>query len=274
MVEKIRNSAARRATIQRQLVLDGAVTVEALSRSLGVSEATIRRDLTRMESDGAIRRTHGGAIIEAPRGADQAFAVREQLDAGAKRAIARSALSLIEADQTLLMNDGSTLLALAREIVAARQPLTVATAGVNIATYLSECAEITAYLLGGRVRHQALGTSGGFAESMLRFFNADLAFIAAEGISIEVGLTYSYEVDASLARLMQGQASKTVVLATARKLGQRDRITAFPAAQIDVLVTDCQEPTTLTPFEKAGIEVIPILAEDDDANVIRSLGAG
>lgn len=271
MVEKIRNSATRRLSIQRQLLLEGTVTVEGLSHDLGVSEATIRRDLTVLESDGLVRRTHGGAMIQAARGADQAFALREQLDTSAKRTIARRALALIEPDQTLLMNDGSTILALARELVAAGVPQTVATPGVNVATYLSECPEITAYLLGGRVRHKTLATAGSFAEAMLQAINADFAFIAAEGVSATEGLTYSYEFDANLARLMRRQASTTVVLATARKLAQRDRITAFAPGDIDVLVTDCRDPETLEPLAAAGIDVISAREEDDPTHSARHL---
>ena len=224
----VRNTAGRRLEIQRRLLVEGAVTVEALSRDLGVSEATVRRDLTILSEEGSVRRTHGGAVIEAPRGADQAFALRERLDPDAKRLIARSALSLVDPDQTLFMNDGSTVLALARELVAERVALTIVTPGVNIATYLSENPAVTAYLLGGRVRHRTLGTSGGFAEEMLATFNADIAFIAAEGFSVRDGLSFSYESDARIARLMSQRATRTVVLATSRKLDQRDRIVACP----------------------------------------------
>ncbi len=252
----VRNTAGRRLEIQRRLLLEGSVTVEALSRDLGVSEATIRRDLTILSEEGSVRRTHGGAVIEAPRGADQAFALREQLDADAKRLIARSALALVDPDQTLFMNDGSTVLALARELVAERIALTVVTPGVNIATYLSENPSVTAYLLGGRVRHRTLGTSGGFAEEMLATFNADIAFIAAEGFSVRDGLTFSYESDARLARLMSERATRSVVLATSRKLNQRDRIVALPAVAVDVLITDCSDRERLAGFSSSGIEVI------------------
>lgn len=252
----VRNTAGRRLEIQRRLLLEGSVTVEALSRDLGVSEATIRRDLTILSEEGSVRRTHGGAVIEAPRGADQAFALRKQLDADAKRLIARSALALVDPDQTLFMNDGSTVLALARELVAERIALTVVTPGVNIATYLSENPSVTAYLLGGRVRHRTLGTSGGFAEEMLATFNADIAFIAAEGFSVRDGLTFSYESDARLARLMSERATRSVVLATSRKLNQRDRIVALPAVAVDVLITDCSDRERLAGFSSSGIEVI------------------
>ncbi len=256
MSTKTRNTAARRMTIQRQILLDGTVSVEALARDLDVSDVTIRRDLSAMENDGSVRRTHGGAIIEARRGADQAFALREQIDADAKRSIARRALDLISPGQTLLVNDGSTVLALMKELIAAQLPATVATPGLNIATLLSENSLITAYLLGGQVRHHTLSTSGGFTENMLRAFNADTAFIAAEGLSAREGLTYSYENDANIARQMHEQAARTIVLATERKLGRRDRITALASVDIDTLVTDSRDPVTLQPLRDMGIEVI------------------
>lgn len=256
MTPRGRHPAGRRQAIQRKLLLDGTATVEVLALDLAVSVATIRRDLAQMEEEGMIRRTHGGAVIRAPRGADQAFGMREQIDSEAKRAIARAAATLLEADQTILMNDGSTVLALAREMVAAQMPLTVATPGVNVATALSENAHINAYLLGGRVRHQTLGTSGHYAEEMLRSFNADIAFIAAEGFSQAEGLTFSYEADASLARLMRERATTAVVLATTRKLRQRDRITALDPGRIDMLVTDCDDAPLLASIAATGIRIL------------------
>ena len=183
----------RHAAIQRQLLMDGTVSVDSLARKLGVSVATIRRDLTTLDKSGAVLRTHGGATIPEPRGVDQAFALREQIDIDGKRFIARVAVGLIEADQTLFMNDGSTMLALAYEIVASDMALTVFTNGVNIATTLSENPKIVTYLAGGLVRHRTFGTTGDFAEQMLTTINADVAFIATEGFSIAEGLTHSYE---------------------------------------------------------------------------------
>lgn len=264
MDESTRNAAARRLAIQRQLLLDGTASVEALARKLGVSVATIRRDLNAMDEEGVIRRTHGGAISQRTRGADQAFAMREQVDAPAKRAIAEAALQWLRSDQTVLMNDGSTLLALAHEMVASDHALTVITAGVNIATALAERNSIAAYLLGGRVRHLTLGTSGTFAERMLKEFNADLAVISAEGVSAEKGITFSYEADASLAGLMMERAARTIVLATARKLENVDRITAFPISGVHVLITDSTEAATLQRFSDQGVEVVQAVPDAED----------
>ncbi len=251
-------------------MLDGTVSVERLAQDLAVSVATIRRDLTSMEVSGTIRRTHGGAVIQSLRGADQAFAVRQELDVEAKKNIARTAVEMIRADQTLLLNDGSTLLAFARELAVLPIPLTVATVGVNIASCLSENSNMVTYLIGGLVRHKTLATSGAFAEEMLKAINADTAFIAAEGITVREGLTYSYETDAHLARLLRKQSTQTVVLATARKLRQRDRITAFAASSIDILITDCEDQDTVASFEDVGVKVVQAKPDAGTSNVVRS----
>lgn len=256
MTDKTKKLANRHVLIRRQLLVDGVVNVESLAQTLNVSVATIRRDLSILEDEGSVRRTHGGATDPHLRGGDQEFAQREQIDSDAKRLIARAALELIEHDQTLFMNDGSTLLALARELVLSDLSLTVATSGVNIATALSENPEISTYLAGGLVRHKTRGTTGDFVEQMLSSINADVAFISAEGFSVEEGLTYSYEVDAKIARVMYTKAKSSVILATNRKIGQRDRITAVPASAIDVLITNNLDQSEIRTFQDLGIKVI------------------
>jgi DeoR family transcriptional regulator of aga operon len=77
-------------------------------------------------------------------------------------------------------------------------------------------------------------------------------------------LTYSYETDATLARLMSERASRTVVLATARKLNQRDRITALPVGAVDILITDSDAPDVLAAYQDAGVEVITAEPRDDE----------
>lgn len=267
-MKKNKTQAFRHAEIRRRLLLDGTVSVEYLVNEFEVSVATIRRDLTILEEQGLARRTHGGAENPSKHGADQEFAQREQIDSESKSLIAEAALKLVTPDQTLFMNDGSTVLALARELVASAMSLTVVTPGVNIATTLSENTSISAYLAGGLVRHRTLGTIGDFAEQMLSVINADIAFVAAEGFSVRDGLTYSYEADAKIARIMHSKSTKIVILATERKLNQRDRITAIQATDVDILITDCQDEEKLSLFRSAGISVI--IAQPSHLTIVNS----
>jgi len=257
MIQKrFRNPASRREKIQRQLLQSGTISVHELVNNLGVSAATIRRDLTLLDHEGTIQRTHGGAVASPARGADQKFYLREQIDIDAKRLIASAAYQSIIPEQTIFMNDGSTIMALARELLASKHKLVIATPGVNIATTLSENTLITVYLAGGIVRHRTLGTSGNFANQMLKAINADIAFLSPDGFSAQNGVTFSYEADSVLAKTMHHNASKTIVLATSQKLNTRDRITAIEAEKIDVLITDCTNEKLIKELELLDISII------------------
>lgn len=257
----------RRNTIRNRLTLRGSIRVEELARELDVSIATVRRDLAILEHEGFVQRTHGGAMVDTPRGADQAFSLRELTDQTAKRAIARAAAGLLHDERTLFLNDGTTMLALARELVTRDGSLTVATCGINIASTLSENANIQAFLTGGLVRHKTLGTTGGFVEQMLSVMWADIAFIAAESLDARDGMTFSHEEDARIAAMMSKRAGKTVALVTARKLSAHDVFTAVKPGQIDLLITDCDEASILAPFEVAGVKVLIARTEASGAEI-------
>lgn len=246
----------RRNAIRSRLLVSGSLRVEELAKELDVSVATVRRDLVILEEEGFVHRTHGGAMVDTPRGADQAFSLRENTDQAAKRAIARAAAGLINAERTFFLNDGSTVLALARELVTLDTQMTVATCGINIATTLSENPKIQTFLAGGVVRHRTMGTTGGFVDQMLSVLHVDIAFIAAESVNVKDGMTYSYEEDARIARKMSERAEKTVALATTRKLMAHDCFTGFGPERIDLLITDCSKPSIVKPFEQAGIKVL------------------
>lgn len=246
----------RRAEIKNRLLIDGSLSVEALASELDVSVATIRRDLTVLEDTGFVQRTHGGAMVGTPQGADIAFSLREQTDREAKRFMARTAIGLIDTESTFFLNDGSTMLALARELAVLDLHMTVVSCGINVATTLSENPSIRTYLTGGEVRHRTLGTTGNFVDHMLSEVHADIAFIAAESVCANEGMTFSYEEDAVIARKMNERASRTVAMATARKLTGWDRFTALRPNVIDQLITDCEDPSILRPFTDAGIEVL------------------
>lgn len=257
----------RRNTIRNHLTLRGSIRVEELAKDLGVSIATVRRDLAILEHEGFVQRTHGGAIVDTPRGADQAFSLRELTDQPAKRSIARAAAGLLNDERTVFLNDGTTVLALARELVTRDVQMTVATCGINIASTLSENANINTFLTGGLVRHKTLGTTGGFVEQMLSGMWADVAFIAAEGLDAVDGMTFSHEEDARIAAMMSKRAGKTVALATARKLSTHDFFTGVTPAQIDLLISDCEDEVVLAPFVAAGIKILISRTETTGAEI-------
>ncbi len=257
MLKRARNPAARRRAIQRELVVPRPLSVEELSRHFDASPATIRRDLVALEKQGVLQRSHGGAVVPFVRPAEQALAVREHQDVEAKRMIARAVLGLLESGQTIFLNDGSTAMAVARELITCRLDLFVATPGVNVATILAQCPTITVCLLGGYVRADSLGTVGHFAEEMIDRINANLAFIAPDALAVAAGITFSDGGDAAIARKMMAKAGRSVIIATARKLGRTERIAAGPVEAAQCLITDDAAPVyDRAAFRKAGLDVV------------------
>jgi DeoR/GlpR family transcriptional regulator of sugar metabolism len=212
-----------------------------------------------------VERTHGGAAVPVERPAEQAFAVREAQEIEAKRAIAAAAVALLEPGSTVFLNDGSTVMSLAREIVARRLRLFVATPALNVATRLAESAAVTACLLGGFVRETSLATWGPFAERMLEQINADLALLSPDGFSLRHGLSFAQAEDAAIARKMMQQASRCVALVTGSKLSRVGRISAAPATAVQTLVTDRIEPALRERLEARGIAVVVAEAASDAA---------
>lgn len=256
MALRPRNPAARRRAIQRELTVRGVVSVEELCRLLDSSPATVRRDLDALEEEGVLKRTYGGAALPRERPAEQAFAVREQQDVAAKLAIAAAAMRLILPGMTLFLNDGTTVMSLAREIVASKLEVFVATPAFNVAAKLAESPAVTVCLLGGFVRQTSLATSGPFAEAMAGQINADLALLSPDGFSPEKGLAFAHAHDASLARRMVEQAQRTVALVAGAKFARSGRIVGAATDAIDAVITDAIDGEQAEKLRRLGVEVI------------------
>jgi DeoR/GlpR family transcriptional regulator of sugar metabolism len=256
MVSKRRNPIARRRAIERALTASGALSVEELCQKFGASSATIRRDLAVLEREDLIERGFGGAAIRAQRLAEQVFAVREEQDVEAKKVIAAAALRLIEPGSTIFMNDGSTVMNVAREIIAAGIEVFVATPAVNVAMMLSEGASTTVCLLGGFLGRSSLATSGPFAEAMIDQINADLAVISVDGFNMRQGITFSNALDAVIARKMIERARRTAVLVTSAKFQILGRYSAVAGADTNVLISESIDAVLAGSMRAVGIEVI------------------
>ena len=253
-----RNPAQRQGEIKRLLLARGALSVDELCTLVSASPATIRRDLAYLQDQLGIARTHGGAAVQGLRPAEQDFAAREAQDVEEKRAIAEAALALIEPGSTIFMNDGSSIMAIAKAIVASGIELFVATPAVNIATTLSENPKATVCLLGGFLRQTSLATSGPFAEAMAAQINADLALISPDGLTAEGGVTFTHAGDAALARCMSDKARRTIAIATGAKLRRAERIGALPLSSVGEIITGCKDDVLLQSLRKRGVKVTQV----------------
>ena len=195
---------------------EGSFPVEELASALGVSPATVRRDLGLLRNEGRITRTYGGAVLGTA-SAELSVRQRELSNAAEKDAIARVAVELVEPGQVLLLDAGSTTERLAR-LLRTVSGLTVFTNGVATLTTLLEYGDTEVVVLGGRVRRINQTISGATADQMVRGLYADVAFIGADAVDPVRGIASRTFEQATLKTLMADHARRVVVVADSTKL--------------------------------------------------------
>jgi DeoR/GlpR family transcriptional regulator of sugar metabolism len=235
-------SAGRGELILRELLRNGQVSVDSLAKRFNVSAATIRRDLTELEGQGLLRRNHGGAVPVAPMLYEafrhvSSFQEQEQECVAEKRRIGLMAASLIVDGEIIAIGAGTTTTQVARSI-RHRKGITVLTNAVNIAMELSHLPDIKVCITGGYLSGDWFAMVGDMAQRNVSETFVDKVFIGVDGIHPEHGLTTNYPDQAAIHRTMMRQARQRIVVADHRKIGIIGTSLIWPAAEIDVLVTD------------------------------------
>jgi len=230
---------SRLTQIQRLLETDDVVTIGQLVEHLGVSEATVRRDLDALQRSGVIKRTHGGAI-SAPLH-ELPYPVRGSCCVQEKRAIARAAASLVEAGDTLFVGGGSTTLHFAAQLVDA--DVTVVTNSLPVATELSRGRRGQVIVIGGTLRTPEQSMVGPRAVEAIRSYRAGIAFLGAPALDSQHGFTADGDVEAATDLAFIDNAQRCVILADHTKMGRVSTTHVVPLTAIDMVVTDTGAPT-------------------------------
>lgn len=248
------NGVARRAKMLELLAAHGSLSVEEFAASLHVTESTVRRDLQRLATGGAITRTLGGAILPAPGSSEQTLAQRAQESRAEKDAIGRLCASFVENGETVLLDAGTTTGRVAASL-RDRERLTVITSGVTSLLELAMATDIEVILLGGKLRHISQGLVGAMTDLTLTRITADRVFLGADAIHAQLGICEADLEQTRTKELMAQRGRQVYVVADSSKLGE----SPFDAwAQIGnyTLVTDWRATAAqIEPFEQAGITV-------------------
>ena len=241
--------------ILEQVGSTGRVDVAALAERLGVSGATVRRDLQALSRSQLLVRTHGGAVSQASE--DEVPAqVKAVLRQPEKRRIARAAAALVGEGAVVGLTGGSTTLELAR-VLQARRGLTVVTNSIDVASELAGRPGIRLVMIGGIVR-RSRELVGPAAETMLANYHLDLAFIGVDGLSAEGCTTYD-EMEATTDAAFLAQARRRLVVADSSKIGRVTFARISPLSGLTDLVTDrSAPPDALEPIRQAGVAVIAV----------------
>jgi DeoR/GlpR family transcriptional regulator of sugar metabolism len=229
-------------------------SLEELSEHVEASVSTVRRDLTALEESGAVRRTHGGARILAPRTDEFAFSARDTHQLTEKEAIGRACAALIGANQSVILDAGTTVYHAARHLE--QKAPQIVTNSLPVANLFASANQVEVILAGG-VLYPRLGVVVGpmTVEAFTRM-RADVAVMSAGGITLE-GVTNSHALLIDIQRAMLKSAQKIIFCLDHSKFGRQSVSPLCGLDLIDVVVTDSQAPAELVAGLRArGVEVV------------------
>jgi DeoR/GlpR family transcriptional regulator of sugar metabolism len=246
------------------LAAEGQVQVDHAAQVLGVSTATIRRDLDDLARQQMLARIRGGAVA---RGVTYDLPLRYKSERypSEKQRIGELAAKLVQPGQVVGLNGGTTTTEVARALaMRADLPaangapaMTVVTNALNIATELAVRQHIKIVVTGGVARPQSYELTGPLATGVLEQVSIDLAFLGVDAIDPSAGAMAQNESEASINRLMARQAAKVIVVADSSKVGRRAFARICSPGEIDVLVTDTGlGEEAIASFADAGIDVM------------------
>lgn len=230
----------RRRKIISLLEEKSSVEVPELSKIFNVTEETVRRDLEKLETDGMLRRTHGGAVASDSINLDLPLKVREITNIEGKRAIGIKVSQYIKDGDTIMLDSSSTALQVA-ERIKDKKKITVITNSVNIVTALANAKECSIISTGGILRESSMSFVGHLTESSIKNYNVDKAIISCHGIDMKKGITDSNEMEAEVKKAMLQAAEEAFLMVDYTKFNKVSFIKMLKIDSINTIFTD-REP--------------------------------
>lgn len=227
--------AQRRDELLHLLRTEGRVVAKDVAARLGLSEDSVRRDLRELAAAGLCQRVYGGALPVSPAVVD--YAGRRTVAVENKDRVARRAAALVEPGMTVILDGGTTALAVARALppdLAA----TVVTHSPTVAAALAEHPTVEVLVLGGRLFKHSVVTSGSMLAEAAAGVSADVFLLGVTGVHAQTGLTTGDAEEAATKRTLASRAGDTYVLASAEKIGAASPFRVLPLAEVTGIVTD------------------------------------
>lgn len=235
----------------------GSIRVTELSELCNVTEETIRRDLDRLETEGKLMRSHGGAVSTKEPQTETPYFVRETTNAEQKRSIARQAIQYINERDTIILDASSTAWYMAQ--IMPDFPLTVLTNSIKVAMELSTKEKVQVISTGGLLTPRSLSYVGPLAERSLNMYHVDKAFISCKGVHNQRGISESNEQQALIKHKMISISDQVYILADYSKFGVQAFTHVAPISDIDCIITDDQtDRAAIVELRELNVEVIQL----------------
>jgi len=247
-------AAQRRELLLARLDRDGRLVARDLASEWGITEDSIRRDLRELAAAGLCQRVYGGALPVSPAVAD--YATRTAVATDSKRRVAAAAAGLVRPGATVLLDGGTTALAVARALPPDLRA-TVVTHSPTVAAALVDHPTVEVYVLGGRLFKHSAVTCGAAAAEAARGVQADVFLLGVTGVHPQAGLTTGDPDEAAMKRTLAGRAADTYVLASSEKIGAASAFTVLPFTAVTAIITDAPaDHPVLLELQRSGTAVI------------------
>ncbi len=246
----------RRREILARLGIDGKVIVSELARDFDVTEETIRRDLERLDKEGLVSKTYGGAVSKQNSALDLPYNIRETVNVAEKQKIADRVEELIRDGERIMLDSSSTALYVVKKLKN-KKGLTVITNSVKILLEIADKSDWTVLSTGGMLKKGGLSLTGSSAEKMIGSYHVDTAICSCRGLDMELGVTDSNENDCLIKQAMFASAERRILVIDETKFDRKSFVKVCGAHQVDLLVTNAQPTETWQSFcNEKNIQVI------------------
>ena len=246
----------RQKQILSLLSQQGRLSVAEIVSQFSISEATARRDLETLASQGKAQRVHGGVLALEQAPPELPILEREQEQAEEKARIGQAAARLVMNHETVFLGSGTTVLEIARNL-RDHKNLTVITNSLPVLNMLAGVEEITVVSLGGMLRESELSFIGHITEQSLGEVRADKVFMGTRGVSLEHGLTNDYLQETLTDRLIMKSGSQVIIVADHTKVNRVSTVLLAPLKRMRTLVTDSRvNRRFVQALRRQGIQVI------------------
>lgn len=250
------NLTERKKQILDMLHENGRVFVSELSEMFGISEVSIRNDLADLEKQGLLSRVYGGAVSAYDPYYNMSLAQRSNTNREEKEKIAQKVADLIQDNQSVMMNAGTTTLAVMKKLTG-KKNINIVTNSIVLALEGAKHPNLHITLLGGEVNSEYQFVYGTLTLSQLDDYSADLLILSADGIDSKRGITTYYEKEADICRKMIRQSKNVIAALDYTKIGKITYRKIADTGKIDAIVTNKLAPDNkIDAIRKQNVKVI------------------
>ena len=246
----------RRREILARLSVDGKVIVSELAKDFDVTEETIRRDLERLDKEGLVSKTYGGAVSKQNPALDLPYNIREGVNVLQKQKISDEVSELINDGERIMLDSSSTALYVVKKLKN-KKNLTIITNSVKILIELADKPDWTVLSTGGLLKNGALSLTGSSAEKMINSYHVDTAICSCKGIDTVMGVTDSNEKDSLIKQAMFASAERRILALDSEKFDKKSFVRVCGFRDIDIIVTDSEPAEKWISFcDEKNIELV------------------